>query len=79
MEAKTVARVLSGLLIAIRGLSVLTGLTQRKLVELLDRAAAENRDVEKDEVQALIDDAVEALDNLDAAITKAESEGEFEP
>lgn len=77
MEAAAIANVLSGLLIVIRGLSSAFGVTGRKLVELLDKAAAENRDVGADDVQALIDDAATALDGLDAAIEAAEAEGEF--
>lgn len=78
MEAAAIAKVLSGLLIVIRGLSGAFGITGRKLVELLDTAAAENRDVGADDVQALIDDAETALDDLDAAIAAAEAEGEFQ-
>lgn len=77
MEAAAIANVLSGLLIVIRGLSGAFGITGRKLVELLDTAAAEKRDVGADDVQALIDDAATALDDLDAAIEAAEAEGEF--
>lgn len=77
MEAAAIAKVLSGLLIVIRGLSGAFGITGRKLVELLDTAAAEKRDVGADDVQALIDDAATALDDLDAAIAAAEAEGEF--
>lgn len=77
MEAAAIAKVLSGLLIVIRGLSGAFGVTGRKLVELLDTAAAENRDVGADDVQTLIDDAAAALDGLDAAIEAAEAEWEF--
>ena len=78
MEAAAIARILSGVLIVIRGLTATFGVTREKLVALLATAAAENRDVGADETQALIDDAASALDDLDAAIDAAEAEREFE-
>ena len=68
MTAATIARVLSGLLIAIRGLSSSFAIPRSKLVALLATASGEDRDVGADEVQALIDAADAALDKLDEAI-----------
>lgn len=77
MEAVAIAKVLSGLLIIIRSVSGQFGFTRAKLADLLATVVSEERDVTDAEVQALLDDAYAKLDDLDAAIARAESEGEF--
>lgn len=78
MTAAAIAKILSGALIVLRALSETFGVAKGKLSALISTAINENRDIGADEVQALIDDAGAALDDLDAAIEAAETEGEFE-
>lgn len=78
MTAAAIAKILSGALIVLRALSGVFGVAKGKLSDLIATAINEDRDVGADEVQVLIDEALSAIDDLDAAIDAAEAEGEFE-